>query len=373
MIKVCHMTSVHKSTDTRIFHKQCTSLVKAGYDVYLVAPGESSEINGVKIIGVPQIAGSRFKRMTQGAKSVYKKALEVDADIYQIHDPELLPYSLKLKKKGKKVIFDSHEDFIETLLEKNYIPKIFRRILYYSFKIYYSLIIKKYDAVITVTPHIYETLKNINTNTHMITNYPIITDSDETKIYTVSKNIVFAGGINDEWCHHTIIKALNNCDDVKYILMGPSSDIYLNKLRKMPKWESVDFLGMIPFKEVSKKLQEASIGMAIITYNRNVGFKTGTLGNTKIFEYMLEALPIICTDFVLWKEIIDKYKNGICVNPYNADEIADAINYLLDNPVIAEQMGQNGRRAVLEEFNWGMEEKKLLELYKSLQAELRGK
>ena len=108
MIKVCHMTSAHEEEDIRIFRKECVSLAEAGYDVYLVERGESYEKNGVHIVGVGEIPAGRLKRMTQGAKKVYAAAKALDADIYHFHDPELLPYGLKLKKAGKKVIFDSH-------------------------------------------------------------------------------------------------------------------------------------------------------------------------------------------------------------------------------------------------------------------------
>ena len=97
MIKVCHMTSAHGPEDVRIFHKECVSLAKAGYDVYLVERGDSYEKNGVHIVGVGQPSGGRLSRMTSFAKKVYQAALALDADIYHFHDPELLPYGLKLK------------------------------------------------------------------------------------------------------------------------------------------------------------------------------------------------------------------------------------------------------------------------------------
>ena len=92
MIKVCHLTSAHDAEDVRIFHKECVSLARAGYQVCLVAHGESYEKNGVRIVGVGELPQSRLKRMTEGGKMVYEAALAVDADLYHFHDPELLPY-----------------------------------------------------------------------------------------------------------------------------------------------------------------------------------------------------------------------------------------------------------------------------------------
>ena len=68
MIKVCHMTSAHAPGDVRIFHKECVSLGKAGYQVYLVQRGESYEASGVHVIGVGQPSGGRLTRMTAFSK-----------------------------------------------------------------------------------------------------------------------------------------------------------------------------------------------------------------------------------------------------------------------------------------------------------------
>ncbi len=91
---VCHLTSVHPVEDVRIFHKECVSLAKHGFDVTLVACGEPAykqNKNGVNVVSLDVPVKNRFERMTKRTRAVYKKALEVDADIYHFHDPELLP------------------------------------------------------------------------------------------------------------------------------------------------------------------------------------------------------------------------------------------------------------------------------------------
>ena len=128
--KVCHITTAHPATDVRIFYKECVSLVKAGYDVTLIAPNATTAIkDGVKIMGVEMKSKSRISRMTAGAKAVYGKALEIDADIYHFHDPEFLRYGLKLKKQRKVVVYDVHEDLPRQVLAKHYIPTPIRRLV----------------------------------------------------------------------------------------------------------------------------------------------------------------------------------------------------------------------------------------------------
>ena len=82
---------------------------------------------------------------------------------------------------------------------------------------------------------------------------------------------------------------------------------------------------------------------------------------------MLEGLPVICTDFELWKKlIIDKYKCGICVNPKSEKEISEAIIYLAENKEEAYEMGQRGRDAVLSEFNWESQAQKYINIFNEL-------
>ena len=85
------MTSVHPPEDIRIFRKECVSAAKAGHQVTLIQSGESYEKDGVTVVGFGTLKGNRLARMLRGPKLVYQKALLADADLYQFHDPELIP------------------------------------------------------------------------------------------------------------------------------------------------------------------------------------------------------------------------------------------------------------------------------------------
>ena len=362
MKRICHMTSAHTPGDTRIFHKECASLAKAGYKVYLVQRGESKEEKGVHIVGVGQPSGGRLNRMTGFARKVYETALALDADIYHFHDPELLPYGLKLKRKGKKVIFDSHEHTAEAIMEKAWIPMPVRRAVHGVYSCYQSSACRKLDAIITVSPHIVAYFSHSNPKTVQIANYPIF-DADDHIPPVGEKRAIFAGGISPQWMHEVILQALSQVPECGYTLCGPGASDYLDRLRNLPGWEQTEYLGRIPHEEVSKQMSRCSVGLALLRPGRNTDWQNGTIGNTKIFEEMMAGLPVICTDFVLWREFVEEYHCGICVDPANVQEVANALRYLLDHPDEARQMGENGRRAVKERFNWGVEEQKLLTLY----------
>ena len=78
------------------------------------------------------------------------------------------------------------------------------------------------------------------------------------------------------------------------------------------------------------------------------------------------------SNFSLWKGIVEGNRCGITVDPLGPKEIAQAIEYLLTHPEEARQMGENGRRAVEEKYNWEKETEKLLALYEELLGFARG-
>jgi glycosyltransferase involved in cell wall biosynthesis len=86
----------------------------------------------------------------------------------------------------------------------------------------------------------------------------------------------------------------------------------------------------------------------------------------KMFEYMAAGLPVIASNFPLWKRIVEGSGCGICVDPLKPEEIARAITYLVNHHDLRKEMGENGRKAVLEKFNWEKESKKLIEIYEAL-------
>ena len=365
--KVCHITSAHSKDDPRIFHKQCVSLAKAGYSVTLIVNDEplNEIVKEVHIISTGIKPKNRRERFLDSKKRLWQKAMEVDADIYQLHDPDLLPIGNKLKRAGKKVIFDSHEDVPQQIMDKGWIPEYLRNIVSNTYEAYEKYSISKYDGVISVTPKIVDRFKKTNSNIVVITNYPIIDENQSTE-RNPEKAICFAGGVTNQYHHIEIIKAMESIDGIKYFLAGQVSDAYLEELKSLPAWDKVVFKGKVPFEDVKKIYSKSMIGMAV--HYSNQAKVEGSLGGIKLFEFMEAKLPVICTNYRLWKEIIEGNNCGICVDPKNIKGIENAIRYIIEHPEEAKIMGENGRRIVLEKYNWGIQEKILLRFYKDIKC-----
>lgn len=361
-MKICHVTSLHSPDDARIFHKECVSLAKH-HEVWLIAPNvEDYEKGGVKVVGVTLPEG-RLKRLF-ALNKVYEKAKEIDADVYHFHDPELASIGIRMKRLGKTIIFDSHEDVPMQILTKEWVPKMLRKPLSVTYAAYEKRKLRQYDALVTVTPTITERLRTINPNTYQITNFPEYKELEDHRQW--GRKICFTGGVAEKYMHHIILDAIQDID-VKYILAGPCNpESYMSILQSKRGWEKVDYRGIIKREDCVPLMQECMVGMAVLDYLPNVGYRKGTLGVLKIFEYMQAGIPIIATDFDLWKEIIEGNQCGICVNPFDTKAISDAIVFFLNHPDKAKEMGDKGKEIVKKHYSWESQEQVLFQMYEDV-------
>ncbi|MBO7180003.1 MAG: glycosyltransferase, partial [Bacteroidales bacterium] len=199
--KVVHITVVHRRYDSRIFYKECLSLCKAGYDVSLiVADGlGDEEKEGVKIIDIGKAEASRIKRMILTTRKAVKVALELNADIYHFHDPDLLSASLKLLKKGK-VIFDSHEDFPALMLQRDYIPTFARRILFITARNIERYSSKRLSGIVCATETIRDKfLKYRIKSSEVVKNYPVLALTENESQYSDKEEKIacYVGGLTE--------------------------------------------------------------------------------------------------------------------------------------------------------------------------------
>ncbi len=360
-MKVCHITSVHPMMDGRIFEKECSSLAKAGYEVYIVGVGTTGEKNGVQFIGIEEHQPRRFYRFLKLDSKVVDKALSLECDIYHIHDPELLRFAGKIKKRGYKVIFDSHEDVPRQIYSKYWIPKIIRKIISCTYEFVEKRICKKIDMVVAATPKISSIFQKYKINCEVIHNYPV-EKMDIDMQHTRGSNIIcFAGGLSQSNGIIQLIDVVKELGDVKLKLAGTFEPI-VKKYYEINKNENIEFLGYLDQKGINALYQQSCIGIVVDlpTGNNIDGLPI------KLFEYMNCGLPIITSNFPLRKSIFSKYECGKMIDPYDKYAYKRAIRDMLKDEVYREKCIKNGRKAITNEFNWERESKKLIGIYKRL-------
>jgi len=363
-LNICHFTSAHKSGDVRIFLKECVSLAAAGHSVTLVAANCPSEFKqGVNIIGVDVPVSGRFTRMSKAARLVFQKVITVDADVYHFHDPELLRFALKLTKRGKKVVYDVHEDVPRQIRGKYWINKYLRKSIAVFFEIFENYVSKRVDAIVAATPFIQDRFSKLNSNCVAVCNYPIVEDYEFSADWNSKGNeICYVGGITKVRGIVELVQAMEGID-VQLNLAGDFSPLALKaELESLPGWKNVNNIGFVGRSEIYAVLSSSKIG--IVTLHPIVNYLDSL--PIKMFEYMMAGIPVIASDFPLWKNIVEQYNCGICVDPQDPNEIRKAILSLLSNDELAEKMGLNGKKVVFEKFNWKVEERKLIEIYANI-------
>ena len=368
--KISHLTSAHSRYDTRIFLKECVSLAKVEcYDISLVVADSLGyeEKNGVQIFDVGKLDG-RINRMFRTTKNVLVKAIELDSDIYHFHDPELIPVGIKLKKLGKKVIFDIHENIAIQIKDKVYLNYFFRNILSYIYAIYEKKALKKFDMLVLAENSYIEYYSKISNNISVILNMPDLEPLKKFQIDNREKNSLFyIGGISNNRGLDVTIEALKilkeQIPDIYMHYIGNAYDNVLESIDMESIQDNIKFYGPMPLFEGLELSKEAKVGLSIL---KPIGNYISSY-STKVFEYMAVGLPVITSNFELYKDIVEKHYCGLCVDPLDPKEIAEAVKYIVTHPKKAKEMGENGRKAVIERYNWAIEEKKLFKIYQELE------
>ncbi len=365
-MKVCHITTVHRWNDIRIFQKQCVSLAKAGHETHLIAPlAPEGQEQGVHMHGLRASKG-RLDRGLRLTREAFELAKALDADLYQIHDPELLPTASNLKKLGKIVIYDAHENVPASIRDKDWIPFAwFRRWVAYFFESYEQKVASRLDGVISVAEPLVERFSH--SRRLVLRNLPMLDRFEgnplPAELTSAESGIVYAGGLSRIRNIHVMIQTMNELDGTELLhLFGPwESEAYREECMALPGWKYCRYWGFLD-NEVVYSFMKSKGKLGLILFDPNIENHKIALPN-KAFEYMAAGLPIIMSDIPYWRE--NFVENARFVDPNTPKEVSDAIVSVLNDESLRQTLIGQGKEKV-KTLNWNADSQKLLEFYGSL-------
>lgn len=370
-VKIAHLTSVHPRTDTRIRVREVGSLADAGPDpvVLIVQDGNGDAIEAggkVRIIDTGPPPGGRPVRMTLGMWRMGRAAHGLRPQVVHFHDPELMIPGLVLKCLGYRVIYDVHEDLPRQVLTKYWIPAPARRPVAWAVSALEWLAARVFDAIVPAEPEIAGRFPPQKTT--LAQNFPILDELVQPGAVTYDRrppHFAYIGAIARIRGICEITAALDRCgtEAVRLRLAGVFQPGGLEtEVAALPGWQQVEFSGWADRAQVADILGSVRAGLVILHPTP----KYLDAWPTKMFEYMSAGLPVIVSDFPLWRRIVDGAACGLLVDPLDPQAIAGAMQWILDHPAEAEAMGRRGREAVEKDYNWDSEARKLVALYNKL-------
>ena len=378
--KYCFFSSMPRKQREVIMYRQGRSLMADGFDVNnVVCDAQPAEVvEGIKVVPTGYKAHGFFQRLFIAPRKLYKKLLEVDADVYHTVNVDQLLMCLRLKRKGKKVFFEMQEDHPYSLFWKSKAPKWLLKPVVWLMAKWMAFVFKRLDVITATSYGEVDYLKSWDIapeKIHLWGNFPEINKGYSLPLddYLQRDNRMLYFGIIYSYSKQEIIlQALKELPDVKYLVagvfMGNERDSYKPMIMNMPEWKDVEFIEGFRHDELKGFINRSTISNVVRDFSVYPMEKSGSFGIIKVFESMEAALPIICSDMPIYREIMKEYKCGILVDPLNRDQIKEAIEYLVTHKEEAWRMGQEGRRAVIEKYSWDALSVKYLKIVNCLIA-----
>lgn len=370
-IRVCIFTTVHLPDDVRVFHRECKSLVNAGYDVHLVVPCEKSQSkDGVQIHAIRRVK-SRLVRMTVMTWVAMYEALRTKATIYHFHPPEMLFVGFLMRWVFfKKVVFDMRESISRQIMAKEYLPKWSRKIASLCYRVIENICLKGIAVIVANDRSIEE-----NEPCYLVRNFPDIDEDLMAEAVEMNKRLqqpmlVYLGGVWENRGAFIYIDLAHGLaergHDFRMMIIGPHEEQFGQKLnariREVGLQDKVLVPGLMDYREAMKIVSRAAIGLALLKPTPNHLFCLAG----KMIEYMMCGTPVLCSNFDHWRPYIEGEHTGMMADPDNMDEIIDVCEKMLNNPDELAAMGRRGMEAVRTKYNWEVEFKVLLQCYDDL-------
>ncbi len=366
--RILCIAPIHRAWGNRVI-REAEVLNDADYSVYaIMLTDEKQEHRGVHILPAPK-ATSRIQRIINLPQLFYQ-ALCLKADIYHLHNPDMTVLALLLKLSGKRVIYDTHEDYSRRLLIRDWVPYGLKKplgVVVTFLEVFVSYVV---DATFVTQAG---QLKRFSKKTLLLRNAPHITEELIVKAEELACNLesklnifrlIYVGGVSRQRGLLTMLDALeylNRGACVRLWLIGPMSEELVKDVQNHEGWQYVDYQGVLKHEEVFAYISRSDLGLAMLN---DVGDHACARPN-KLFEYMAMGKPFIASNFHAWKQFIVPRQPGWWISPDDGLALGRQIQEVMHDPDDMEVRGQEGK-AVVVDFNWKKESKILLDTYNNL-------
>lgn len=387
------------NNDKRVLN-EAAALTEAGFNVYVLCfdwgNHDSDELNGVKISRIKASKKISFKMRaltntvfdyytSYWAKRIIDFVQKNNIDVIHVHDLYMIGSVLKAKKKIRrkiKIVGDLHENYVAGLQGYRFSTTFPGNILISinKWKKTEKKWISSLDYAITVVEemknrisayidpekiYIYENLVKISDFTH----YKI--DKSVEDKYKNKFVLSYVGGFDYHRGLHTVIdslKFLKDLSDLKLCLVGSGKNI--NELKQQAEENKVlhliEWEGWQKYERLPNYFYNSDIGL--IPHLKSV--QTDNSSPNKLFQYMLTEVPVIVANCNSIQRVLEETESGLIFSSNNPVELAERIRYLYNHPEERKKLGANGKKAVLEKYNYSKTKENLINLYKKISSEL---
>ncbi|MEK6675151.1 MAG: glycosyltransferase [Planctomycetota bacterium] len=388
-IRICHISTVHHAEDVRIVERECGTLAQRGYLVHLVISGPLPANLSDKLIvhSVPRFK-PRLIRILLAPGIAMMVALRTKADIFHLHDPELLPVGFIMRwVLGRRVVYDIHEAVSKQILGKDWLPRWCRPLAAMCYRMVEN-VCSRGMAIVLANENCVEDYRR--RRTYLVRNFPLLPNSKDggpatagcenklTQAWTRHPPkrkpdlLVYVGGVSRDRGGEVYVELARRLKEkgreFELAIVGPCHPKYQLLLEKKIEAhglrDTVRLVGRLPHREAMSLVSEASIGLCLLLPIPNYT----TCLATKILEYMMCGTAVLASNFDAWKLYVDGERSGLMADPTNIDAVVLTCERMLDDGDELRAMAERGRKAVVERLNWEAEDRVLEQCYHELMA-----